>query len=228
VSDERDRYVRTRLLRRVAHDIASPTGVVKTVLDEIAGGAAPRPELVAMAQRAVRRLGRIAQQLGVVAELETGPLEADRTAVDLGEVVRQAVEAAKALGARRGVTVDLEVAAPCVVEIDERLVAFAVQELVHNALRHARARVAVALSADAERARVRVDDDGPGFDGPPTLTRFTEHRGAGLGLSLSVIAEIAELHGGELTFEAPLGAAGTRAGAGVCLSVAIERPKVAR
>lgn len=61
-------HLRTQFLRRVAHDIASPTGVTLTVLDELANGDKPRPELVAMARRSLRRLMRLSEQLALVAE----------------------------------------------------------------------------------------------------------------------------------------------------------------
>ena len=59
--EARSKHVTTAFLRRVAHDIASPTGVTMTVLDELAIGA--KPELVAMARRGLKRLLRLSEQL---------------------------------------------------------------------------------------------------------------------------------------------------------------------
>ena len=99
---ERSEQVRTQFLRRVAHDIASPTGVTLTVLEELANGERPRPELVAMAKRSLRRLMRLSEHLALVAELETGTLEPDLASTDICALVKQAFDdAAIALAASR-------------------------------------------------------------------------------------------------------------------------------
>src|SRR4051812_14900595 len=76
-------HLRTQFLRRVAHDIASPTGVTLTVLEELAASDRPRPELLAMARRSLRRLMRLSEHLALVAELETGTLEPELAAIDV-------------------------------------------------------------------------------------------------------------------------------------------------
>src|SRR6476620_10742657 len=83
-------HVRTQFLRRVAHDIASPTGVTLTVLEELANSDKPRPELVAMARRSLKRLMRLSEHLALVAELEAGAMQPEPALVDLRTLVKQA------------------------------------------------------------------------------------------------------------------------------------------
>ena len=102
----------------------------------------------------------------------------------------------------------------------------AVENLIANAVRYGtRAEVSVRLGPRA--LRIRVEDDGPGI--PPerrdeALRPFTrlesarnQNRGAGVGLGLSIVADVARAHGGTLRLgESP------RLG-GLCAEVEIAR-----
>ena len=83
--------------------------------------------------------------------------------------------------------------------------------LIDNAVRHARSRVSIAATDEGQIVRLRVADDGPGI---PLADRERvtqpgvrlDERGDGHGFGLSITRELAELHGGALTFdEAPGG-----------------------
>jgi len=196
-------HLRTQFLRRVAHDIASPTGVTLTVLDELANGDKPRPELVAMARRSLRRLMRLSEQLALVAELEAGAFEPEVATVDVRSLVKQAVDDALAVDGRKDVAATCTLpSAPLFVDGDSRLLLLVVREIIGNALKLASSRVEVSLTSEGGALTVRVDDDGPGFSGDAASTlgrRFITRTSArGLGLSLSMGIEILESHGGKL------------------------------
>ena len=87
------------------------------------------------------------------------------------------------------------------------LLSRAVENLLDNAIRHARGRVTVTLGGDGQVARLRVADDGPGV--PPELIpelfqRFVRgdaaRTGEGFGLGLAISRAIAEAHHGSLDF----------------------------
>lgn len=91
----------------------------------------------------------------------------------------------------------------------------AVANLLRNAIDHGRpaggpAQIAVSVGHDRGTAVIRVDDNGPGIspgDRERLLRRFERGAGsAGSGLGLSLVARVAELHGGELRLDdGPLG-----------------------
>jgi signal transduction histidine kinase len=228
---ESSEHLRTQFLRRVAHDIASPTGVTLTVLEELAATERPRPELVAMARRSLRRLMRLSEHLALVAELETGTLEPELASIDLRAVARQAVDDAVAIDGRKDVVAAYDLPqAPAIVAGDSRLLLVALREIVGNALKLASSRVEVAMTLADGKVTIRVDDDGPGFaeDAKATLGKRFVRRAStrGLGLSLSMASEILRDHGGGLALEASLLPPGRRGttGAAVVVTLPVAAP----
>ena len=199
-------YIRTQFLRRVAHDIASPSGVTTTALEELANDAVTRPELVAMARRGLRRLLRLSEQLALAADFESGAVVPDPTLEDARTIVKTALDQAVSVDGRRDVAISCAVPDVRVpVNVDRRLVVSAIREVIGNALRLASARVLVELVAVDGVAVVRVHDDGPGF-APEALRnlgqRFHERSTSrGLGLSLSIARDVLALHDGSLAVE---------------------------
>ncbi len=218
--------LRTQFLRRVAHDIASPTGVTLTVLEELANAERPRPELIAMARRSLRRLMRLSEHLALVAELESGTLEPEMSVVDVRALVKQALDDAVAIDGRKDVVAACDLPAqPLVAVGDQRLLVVVVREVIGNALKLASSRVEVSVKQDGERVVLRVDDDGPGFpeEARATLGRRFVRRGSarGLGLSLSMALEILSEHGGELAIEPSMLPPGRRGTTGSAVIVTL-------
>lgn len=222
-ADPAARHVRTSLLRRIAHDIASPSGVALTVLDELAEGSA-RPDLVTMARRSLRRLMRLSENLALCAELERGELTLEPMKVDIAAVARRALEEAQAVDGRKGIVVDAAIPDDLPqLKGDARLLEQIVREIVGNALKIASGHVALTVAlVSGDAVEIRVDDDGPGFTAEARAlvgTRFLRESSRGLGLSLSLAFEIARLHGGAITIASshlPPGRSGQR-GAAVIL-----------
>jgi signal transduction histidine kinase len=219
-------HLRTQFLRRVAHDIASPTGVTLTVLDELANGDKPRPELLAMARRSLRRLMRLSEHLSLVAELEAGTFEPELAAIDVRALAKQALDDALSIDGRKDVVAAAAIPATSVfVDGDGRLLLLVLREIVGNALKLASSRVEVSLSHDDGKVTIRVDDDGPGFSDDSTNTlgrRFiTRSSARGLGLSLSMGIEILGSHGGTLAVEKSRLPPGRRGAAGAAVIVTL-------
>jgi signal transduction histidine kinase len=204
-SDETSRYLKTQFLRRVAHDIASPTGVTVTVLEELANEGV-RPELVAMARRGLRRLLRLSEQLALAAELETEALSPDTSVVDLGDLVKDAFAQATGVDGRRDVGTSCSVPDERIdVAVDRKLVVTSIREIIGNALRLASSRVVIEVERTPQGGVVRVIDDGPGFPDEVKETlgqRFVPRAAVrGLGLSLSMAKDVVGAHGGTLRIE---------------------------
>jgi signal transduction histidine kinase len=205
---ETESHVRTQLLRRIAHDIASPAGVTMTVLDELMNDSKPRPELVAMARRSLKRLMRLSEQIALVAELEADGLVPELATIDLRVVAKQALEDALAIDGRKDVVAATDVPpGHLYLSADQRLLTSVLREIIGNALRLASSRVEVSLRRTDTTVTLRVDDDGPGFSEEALATlgkRFVRRGSRGLGLSLSMAIEILSSHGGTLAIESSM------------------------
>lgn len=234
-AEDPSHHLRTAFLRRVAHDIASPTGVTLTVLDEIAHSDKARPELVAMAKRSLRRLMRLSEHLALAAELESGALVPELSTADIGALAKQALDEALAIDGRKDVVAACDLpASPLMIVGDPRLLPIVLREVLGNALKLASSRVEVSVKPEGSNAvSIRIDDDGPGFSAESLELlgrRFIRREGSrGLGLSLSMAMEILRAHGATLVVEPsvlPPGRRGTT-GAGVVITLPVgQAPSV--
>jgi signal transduction histidine kinase len=218
-------HVRTQFLRRVAHDIASPTGVTLTVLEELAASDKPRPELVAMARRSLKRLMRLSEHLALVAELESETLQPELSAADLRALTKQALDDALSIDGRKDVVAACDLpSSALLIAGDPRLLLVVIREVIGNALRLASSRVEVAVKSEDGAITLRVDDDGPGFAEDATATlgrRFVRRSTRGLGLSLSMAMEIVKAHGGTISIESSMLPPGRRGCVGAAVVVTL-------
>lgn len=173
------------IARRIAHDVRTPTGVVAGVLDELAaieGGAA----MIAIARRAVRRLEWIARRMDWIAAVtsDTVASQSRDHGTGLSDVVRSACATAEAVGGRRGVTLTVDATSDDTISAG-RLWQHVCEEILLNALRHARSQVSVRLVVVGDEAHLAVEDDGPGVMTERVATLFddSEHKTLGLWLA---------------------------------------------
>ena len=186
-----------------SHELRTPLTILKAEVDTALSRDRPAEELraaLASAAVEVEQLIRIAQGLLVIARSRDGHLPVDRRPTALPGLVsgRSAVFADRA--AANGVEVVVH-ADDTVADIDPLRARQALDNLLDNALRHARAEVAVEGRAEEGLVVLTVGDDGPGFSPAALDAAFqpfnhaaTHAGGAGLGLALA--RAVAEAHGG--------------------------------
>jgi signal transduction histidine kinase len=164
-------------------------------------------EIVDSALRSSRRMGRLVNDLLLLARADAGRLQAHRR-VDLAEVAGDAAaEAAPLMGRREFV---LENDRPLRVEGSRDELHRMVLNLLDNAIRHTQADACIELVLREENgdAVVEVGDNGPGI--PESLRaqifdRFVRGtgpadtaRGTGTGLGLSIVSAVAASHNGSI------------------------------
>jgi signal transduction histidine kinase len=198
-------YLRTTFLERIAHELRGPAGVTAGAIDEIERAMGPQAEdlrpLLAMARRGVSRILRSAARLERTAHLEGHAAVGAHGAADLRDVVVAAVRDAEGLEARRSIRVEVTACeAPCLVAADVPWAQAAIGEVVCNAIRFARAAVSVDTRLVDGEACVTIVDDGPGFGGPVPRRFEPPFSRTGLGLSLPLVEDVVQAHGGRLSF----------------------------
>jgi signal transduction histidine kinase len=203
----------------VAHELRTPLSVLRMRVESLSENEVRRRLLAD-----IDVLSRMANQLLSIAELETvviGPTDQ----ADLRQVCLEVVELLAPLAVAQGKAMELT-GARRAVQVHGRpdLLFQAVRNLVENAIRHSPPNGTVTVEV-VESGGVRVLDRGPGV--PQAMKarlfeRFWPSRrkersaiGGGAGLGLSIVARIADEHGGSVSVE-------DRPGGGAVFSVTLR------
>ena len=211
---EERRASEARLRRFVAdasHELRTPLTSIRGYAELFRRGADSRPEDLAKTMRriedAASRMGVLVDDLLLLARLDQGrPLARER--VDLGRVVAEAVDSARAVDPDRPIA--LEARGLASVSGDEGRLRQVADNLLDNVRVHTPAGtpVKVTLESDHEGVLLSVTDEGPGlspevadrvferfYRGDPARSRGT----GGAGLGLSIVYAIVEAHGGTVS-----------------------------
>ena len=198
---ERQIEQRTMMLSGISHDLRTPLTRLRLGLSMLPVGPKAQGEITLM-ERDVDEMGRL-----IDAFLAFAREEAHESAPELGDpcaFVRGIIEES----ARAGLRVEAgEIGAAGPASYRPASLKRALENLIGNAVRYGtRARVSVQLGP--KHLRIWVEDDGPGIaeaDREDALRPFTrldparnQNKGQGVGLGLSIAADIARSHGGQL------------------------------
>jgi two-component system, OmpR family, sensor histidine kinase BaeS len=205
---------RRLLIASVGHDLRTPIAAIKAATEAIQDGVAPDPaRYMAAIRRDVDHLGRLTDDLFMLAQLDAGRFEAGRDLVDVVELGDEAVEALLPAAAMRGVDLSLETdlahARAGFVRGTAHDLGRVLRNLVDNAIRHAPTpgHVRLVVSTDGAHVVLRVLDDGPGFPAEfisravEPFARADDSRDrarGGAGLGLAIAKGLTDAHGGEL------------------------------
>jgi signal transduction histidine kinase len=185
-----------------AHELRSPLASARTQLEvaSIVDAGTPAGALAADVLLDVERLGRLVDDLLLLARLDEAPRRATEP-VDLHALAQDVV--ARYSAARVPVVLS-PCESTCVVSADPGAVRHILVNLVDNAVRHARTAVTVSVAT----GELTVRDDGPGIpaeDRDRVFDRFTRldwDRGrdsGGAGLGLAIVRELATTHDGTVS-----------------------------
>ena len=216
----------------LAHDLRTPLTRLRTRLElALQHPADTHAEAIRRALAETDRLLVAFQAMLNLTRLESGREPADMTVITIDDVVADVAELYIPVFEERGVVFDLPPVRPVALRGSPSLLAQALSNLLDNALVHADGLTRIMLSAgDApDGLVVAVADDGPGIapdrraEALQRFTRLDDSRSRpGIGLGLSLVGAVAELHGGRLV----LGDGLPRPDGGVGLRVTLILPKL--
>ena len=216
--------VRRDFLANVSHELKTPVGGLM-LLAEAVRDARDDPEAVARfakrMRKETRRLDQLVSDIVQLSRLQSEDRLSDPDAVDLGGVVRQAVDDVRITAEERRIDLVVRCDANCWVWGDAGLLTTAVRNLVVNAVAYSASgtRVAVrALIAPDGAREIIVSDQGQGI--PETelgriFERFYRIDAArsratgGTGLGLSIVKHVCANHGGDVTVWSEVGRGST-------------------
>jgi two-component system, OmpR family, sensor kinase len=197
-----------------SHELRTPVSVIQSAADvtlarERRDEREYREALSHVAAES-RRLGRLVDDMLVLARADAGGYPLRREPVYLNELAADCRRSVAVLAQHRGVTIDALANGDVPFCGDESLLRRMILNLVQNAVACTRngSRVSVAVVPNGRYAFIRVRDQGEGIaesDRARIFDRFVQldaARGsAGAGLGLPIARWIAEAHGGSLDLE---------------------------
>ena len=200
----------------MSHELRTPltsiAGALDIVLSGYAGALSERQlRYVDMARQAATRMNQLVDQLLDLARAQAGSITVATTPVQLDRLVREVIDRYHDVAIAKQVTIELDASASdiSILGDPERL-----QQIVWNLLSNAvkftpeGGRVELRMESDSERVRIIVSDSGEGIEPeflPYVFDRFRQadtsvtRRFGGLGLGLSLVKQLTELHGGTIS-----------------------------
>jgi len=196
-----------RFIDDAGHELRTPITVIRGNLEVMSDDPEERAESIALVTRELDRMTRIVNDLLDLAKVEQ-PDFIQPAPIDMADFIHDVVRRASALDDRPW---KVERADQAVIEADEDRLGQAMMNLVRNAVEHTSSGSPVYIGGRLgwSVARLWVRDEGETIseaDRARIFGRFSRvGSGArstdGAGLGLSIVAAIAEAHGGEVTVD---------------------------
>ncbi|MGH7315128.1 MAG: ATP-binding protein, partial [Candidatus Rokuibacteriota bacterium] len=219
-------------LAMLGHELRNPLNVIGSavgVLDSRPEEDAAALQARAVIGRQVRQLGRLVDDLLDVGRVTTGKITLVRVPVDLAETARRCATGLTASGRPPQHRISVR-AEPTWVDADQARLEQIVTNLLSNAVKYTPTggEITVTVGGDGQTARLSVADTGAGlapqviervfdlfFQGERTLDRAE----GGLGIGLTLVRRLAELHGGRVAVASE--------GLGRGSTFSVEMPRIA-
>jgi PAS domain S-box-containing protein len=195
----------------VGHELRNPLAPIVTALDvmEYRGLAGCERERAVIRRQALH-MSRLVEDLLDVARIRRGKFVLHKQPLELHTVIAKAIEQTSPLLEQRNQQLTVDVPRELVIEADATRMTQVFGNLLTNAAKYTQARGHIAITAarDGETIAITVSDDGPGiapelladiFDPFVQGERTLQRAEGGLGLGLSLVRSLTELHGGSAT-----------------------------
>jgi PAS domain S-box-containing protein len=205
---------KSEFLATLAHELRNPLAPIRTGLDLLRIGP-PEPaslaRVIGMMDRQLGHLIHLVNDLLDVARITRGKIELKKEAVPLATLVSMALETNVALIEASGHRLEVHLPQqPIMLDADTTRIVQVLSNLLNNAAKYTPAggRITVSAWTEPGQALVAVSDSGVGI--PPealatVFDMFTQVRSnidraqGGLGIGLSLVRRLAELHGGSVS-----------------------------
>jgi len=212
-------------LATLAHELRNPLAPIRTglqVLTRVRSGAPEAIRVLAMMERQLEQLVKLIDDLLDVSRIATGKVVLQRERVDLGNVIDAALEGTQPFVDAAQLEVRVERPdQPVWVVGDASRLAQVMSNLVHNAAKYTPkgGRIRISLRREGGEAVAKVVDNGAGiphemleqvFEMFTQIWRVRERAPEGLGIGLSLVRRLVDLHGGSVSADsAGVGAGST-------------------
>ena len=198
-------------LATLAHELRNPLAPLRTGLDllrQLGHEPAKTEQVRMMMDRQLTHLVRLVDDLLDVSRITRGKIALHKEPLDLRDVIQSALEMSESEITKGGqrLTVDLP-PQPLPVAGDRVRLVQVVSNLLNNAVKFTEegGRIWILAARHGEQAQIRVRDDGTGI--PPQevsrvfdmFAQVHQGRGGGLGIGLTLVRSLIEMHGGSVS-----------------------------
>ena len=216
---ERAEQQRRSLMADVAHELRTPLSNIQGYVEAMRDGLLqPDSSTLDTVYTEIQQLGRLVEDLRLLAQAEAGDLHLALEPDSLEEVLRRSVEAFRPRAGAKDVTISMDVPPGFpLVHMDRTRIAQVVSNLLENAVLHTPQGGRVSVVAEVPGtgvARFTVSDTGEGI-APEDLAQVFERfyrvdpsrsrTTGGIGLGLTIAKRIVEAHGGTIRAESTPG-----------------------
>ncbi|HJT99223.1 MAG TPA: response regulator, partial [Rhodanobacteraceae bacterium] len=200
-------------LAMLAHELRNPLAPIRNageVLSRLTSHDARALQAVGVVQRQIAGLTRLVDDLLDVSRITRGRIELKSDTLDLRDVLSQAVEMVEPLVREKGQRLSTTTGHALRVRGDHARLVQCVSNVLTNAVKYSDrgARIHLEASEENGRALVAISDEGIGiplelqprvFDLFVQGERTLDRSQGGLGIGLSVVRRLVEMHGGEIS-----------------------------
>lgn len=206
--------MKTNFVSSVSHELRAPIASVRLMAEELAEGENPSDEKQKQYHRFIgqecRRLSAVIENVLDFSRREQGREQFDFEPTDLNALVGETVELMRAYAGEKDIRLEVvQSDQPVIVEADGRALHRLLVNLIDNAIKHAPANGVVRIGSEVDTAATRlwVEDNGPGIPAAEhelIFERFyrigneLRRETQGVGLGLSIVKHIAEVHNGRV------------------------------
>ncbi len=204
-------HAKDEFLAMLGHELRNPLNAIATSI-EVLNRADPAAPIAVRAREIISNqthtLAQTIDRLLSIGRVIASDVELMRQPVDLAALAQSALAAArpKAAAQQHELRADL---ADAWVLADAQRIAEVIEQLLDNAIRYTRptGTIDVRVWVEGDQARLSVRDTGPGIDAAllPRLfepfvqgERSLDRRAGGLGIGLTLVKRLVELHGGSI------------------------------
>jgi signal transduction histidine kinase len=195
----------------LGHELRNPLSILTTaslIFKMDSATSADMKRAADIIGRQVQQITRLISDLLDIERIDNNKLQLDRQSLDLRDIVTNSLESRRVVAERRKQSLTIHVPPdPVVVDADAVRLAQVVSNLVDNAVKYTpeTGHIHVAVAAEGGEAVIVVQDDGAGIPSERFASIFepfvqlSESRHAargGMGLGLSLVRRLTELHGG--------------------------------
>jgi signal transduction histidine kinase/CheY-like chemotaxis protein len=201
-------------LAMLAHELRNPLAPIRNAAELIArrvGGDEPVQRAAEIVRRQSLQLTRIVDDLLDVSRISMGRIELKHETLLLSEIIDHAIETVAPLAREKSHEISSNaIMTPLHVVGDRARLVQSFANVMTNAAKYTApgGKIAIRVSADDATVRVQISDNGAGiapeflpylFDLFAQANRTLDRAQGGLGIGLSVVKKLVEMHGGGVT-----------------------------